>query len=74
MLWGNLIWRKQTNIQIPESPAVCTGKEKTWKARVMFEYVQHEVRHILHQMREEGKVLEKEINSIVCLESTTNKS
>ena len=49
----------RTKIQIPESPAVCTGKEKTRKAREMFEYVQHEVRHILHQMRKEGKGLEK---------------
>lgn len=43
-------------IQLPESPTVCTGKEKTWKARKIFEYVQHEVWHILHQMGEVGKV------------------
>lgn len=39
------------NRNIPQSPAECTGEEETWKARVIFEYVQHEVWHILHQLR-----------------------
>lgn len=43
-------------IEIPESPAIGTGEEKTWKARVTFEYFQNEVRHILHRMREGGRV------------------
>lgn len=44
-----------TKIQIPQSPTVCTGKEKTWKAWEVSEYVQHKVWHILHQTNERRK-------------------
>lgn len=44
-----------SKIQVPQSPTVCTRKEKTWKAWVISEYVQHKVWHVLHQTDEGRK-------------------
>lgn len=41
--------QRKWKAEIPQSATVCTGKEETWKSRMISEYVQHKVRHVLRQ-------------------------